>query len=198
MPQEPRPVSGESSPADPASSSSSSSLSNSGGDNLTTRSQLFKRPPRFRAQPPRNLATYDEDVDDPNDQSQNVSAEFPFARPKGGTRRTDTTTVAERNGAASREPQEKGSSVRRNSRLTNNDQNATQQAPGPETSSSITSSVSDATNPDTRAHEPPSGNHRAVMAQLSPRRKGPRSRKEGSEGTPSMGSSFSDIDGTYI
>ena len=89
IPQEPLRVSGESSPADPASSSSSSSLSNSGGDNLTTRSQLFKRPPRFRAQPPRNLVTYDEDVDDPDDRSQDVGAEFPFARPKEKTRSPD-------------------------------------------------------------------------------------------------------------
>lgn len=37
-------------------------------------------------------------------------------------------------------------------------------------------------------------NHRAELGRLgSPRSKGPRSRKEGSEGTPSMGSSFSDI-----
>ena len=42
----------------------------------------------------------------------------------------------------------------------------------------------------------PTSNHRAELGRLgSPRQKGPRSRKEGSEGTPSMGSSFSDIDG---
>lgn len=42
----------------------------------------------------------------------------------------------------------------------------------------------------------PASDHRAALGRLgSPRRGGPRSRIEGSEGTPSMGSSFSDIDG---
>jgi hypothetical protein len=42
----------------------------------------------------------------------------------------------------------------------------------------------------------PSANHRSELVKVgSPRRKDTRSRREGSEGTPSMGSSFSDIDG---
>jgi hypothetical protein len=44
---------------------------------------------------------------------------------------------------------------------------------------------------------PLSPRHRAELAKLNDRRAGPRSRTGGSEGTPSMGSSFSDIDGMY-
>lgn len=71
-----------------------------------------------------------------------------------------------------------------------------------ETASSMTSSASagDApTDPRATGKAPvsPLSNHRAELGRLgSPRQQRPRSRKEGSEGTPSMGSSFSDIDGT--
>jgi hypothetical protein len=191
-------VSGDSSPTDSASSSSSSSLSNSGRENLITRSQLFKRPPRFqRAQPPKELLTYDEDVEDPDDRSQDASTEYPFARPREQGGATEAITERARNSTPPTGREEKISSVRRNNGLINTDRNAAPPAPAPETSSSMTSSVSETTNPDVRGPDPASGNHRAVMAQLSPRRTGTRSRKEGSEGTPSMGSSFSDIDGTY-
>lgn len=45
----------------------------------------------------------------------------------------------------------------------------------------------------------PTSDHRAALGRLgSPRHAGLRSRKEGSEGTPSMGSSFSDIDGRFL
>ncbi|KAF2440567.1 hypothetical protein P171DRAFT_103244 [Karstenula rhodostoma CBS 690.94] len=199
MPQDPARVSGDSSPTDPASSSSSSSLSNSGRDNFITRSQLFKRPPRFqRAQPPKELLTYDEDVEEPDDHSQDASTEYPFARPSEPARPIGAIRERDRDNSAPAQREETISSMRRNNRLTNTDRNAAPPAPGPETSSSVTSSVSETTNPDVRGPDPSSGNHRAVMAQLSPRRIGTRSRKEGSEGTPSMGSSFSDIDDTSI
>ncbi|OAG10431.1 uncharacterized protein CC84DRAFT_484173 [Paraphaeosphaeria sporulosa] len=199
VPQEPARVSGDSSPTDPASSSSSSSLSNSGRENLITRSQLFKRPPRFqRAQPPKELLTYDEDVEEPDYRSQDASAEYPFARPGDQARATGATREGSRDNPAPVGREEKISSMRRNDRPTNTGRIAAPPAPGPETSSSVNSSVSETTNPDARGPEPSSGNHRAVMVQLSPRRLGTRSRKDGSEGTPSMGSSFSDIDDTSI
>ncbi|KAL5427875.1 hypothetical protein PMIN04_001079 [Paraphaeosphaeria minitans] len=199
MSQEPARASGNSSPTDPASSSSSSSLSISGRDNLITRSQLFKRPPRFqRAQPPKELLTYDEDMDELDDRSRDASAEYPFARPSGQARATGTTRDGTRDNPAPVGREERVSSRRRNDRLTNTDRNSAPPAPGPETSSSVTSSVSETTNPDARGPEPSSRNHRTGMAQLSPGRLGTRSRKEGSEGTPSMGSSFSDIDDTSI
>jgi hypothetical protein len=191
-------VSGDSSPTGPASSSSSSSLSNSGRDNLITRSQLFKRPPRFqRAQPPKELLTYDEHAEDPDDHSQDASTEYPFARPREQGGATDAISERARNSPAPTGRQEKIISMRRDNGLINTDRNAAPPASARETSSSMASPVSETTNPDVRGPDPAISNHRAVMAQLSPRRTGTRSRKEGSEGTPSMGSSFSDIDGTY-
>ncbi|KAF2747528.1 hypothetical protein M011DRAFT_477158 [Sporormia fimetaria CBS 119925] len=52
------------------------------------------------------------------------------------------------------------------------------------------SSASDVSKPSKVAPGPLSPKHREQLARLSPRHK-----KDGSEGTPSMGSSFSDIDG---
>jgi hypothetical protein len=69
-----------------------------------------------------------------------------------------------------------------------------------EAASSMTSSGDALAGPPSAAKSPlsPASNHRAELGRLgSPRHAGPGSRKEGSEGTPSMGSSFSDIDGEF-
>lgn len=63
-----------------------------------------------------------------------------------------------------------------------------------ETASSTTSFADDVSKVAAMSPRSPIPNHRVELARLgSPRAMGLR--KEGSEGTPSMGSSFSDIDG---
>ena len=71
-----------------------------------------------------------------------------------------------------------------------------------EIASSMTSSASASDAPASAAAEKspmsPASNHRADLGKLgSPRERALR-RKEGSEGTPSMGSSFSDLDGMFL
>jgi len=55
--------------------------------------------------------------------------------------------------------------------------------------------ASGAGGPSATGPGPLSPRHRAELARLNDKRTGPRSKRDGSEGTPSMGSSFSDIDG---
>jgi hypothetical protein len=66
--------------------------------------------------------------------------------------------------------------------------------------SSATSSASDAPQqqrPSAMSPHALSPRHRAELARLNPRRSasGAGGKREGSDGTPSMGSSFSDLDG---
>ncbi|KAJ8106995.1 hypothetical protein OPT61_g9169 [Boeremia exigua] len=181
------------SPDIPASSSSSSS-SLSDTDHPAHRSQLFKRPPRFQQKRPRELAPFAEgdgtqDVDDAGSQG---NALLPFA---SAARRTSGTL-------------RQGQSEQR-TRLVDRQQETTAKQSSPhsqvttETASSLTSSAygSDApSGPQAAAKSPvsPGFNHRTALANLgSPRAQALR-RKEGSEGTPSMGSSFSDIDDAGI
>ncbi|CAO2657616.1 Nn.00g037420.m01.CDS01 [Neocucurbitaria sp. VM-36] len=190
-------------PASP--SSSSSSLSDT--DHPAHRSQLFKRPPRFKQQRPRELSTFHESdgTQEVEDSGSHGNTSLPFAsaarrKPSSSKYAQDTlfrTTAkpeqkilqAER---ARNVPPLRHKSIDQQSQTT------------AETASSMTSSASASDAPgDPRSTgktpmSPPS-NHRADLGRLgSPRQQGPRSRKEGSEGTPSMGSSFSDIDDAGI
>jgi hypothetical protein len=173
-----------------SSSSSSSSLSDT--DHPAHRSQLFKRPPRFQQKRPRELAPFAEgdgtqDVDEASSQGTTM---LPFA------------SAAKRTLGSSRQvrPEQKPQFVDRAKSTAAVKQSSPQSQVTTETASSMTSSASASDAPSSRqaaAKSPvsPNFNHRAAMANLgSPRAQALR-RKEGSEGTPSMGSSFSDIDG---
>lgn len=67
----------------------------------------------------------------------------------------------------------------------------------PAIASSATSSASDAPSRGGHGFSPSalSPRHRAELARLSPGRSAAGGKREGSDGTPSMGSSFSDLDG---
>ncbi|KAH7381684.1 hypothetical protein BKA66DRAFT_122067 [Pyrenochaeta sp. MPI-SDFR-AT-0127] len=194
------------SPDIPASlSSSSSSLSDA--DHPAHRSQLFKRPPRFKQQRPRNLSTFDEG-DGPQEVEESGShgtESLPFAsaarRQHGNNKYAQDTLFR-----AGQRPEQKNLQTDRTRIATPARQRSIDQQSQAttETASSMTSSASasDApTGPRTTGKAPmsPPSNHRAELGRLgSPRQLGQRSRKEGSEGTPSMGSSFSDIDDAGI
>jgi hypothetical protein len=175
------------SPEIPASSSSSSS-SLSDTDHPAHRSQLFKRPPRFQQKRPRELAPFAEGdgTQEGDDAGSQGNTMLPFAsnahdrRPLGVSKQGTSGQKSV--------PAAKQSSP--HSQVTT------------ETASSMTSSASASDAPSgpqaaTKSPVSPNFNHRAAMANLgSPRAQALR-RKEGSEGTPSMGSSFSDIDGMW-
>ncbi|USP82540.1 hypothetical protein yc1106_09814 [Curvularia clavata] len=179
-----------------SSSSSSSSLSDTG--HPVHRSQLFKRPPRFQQKRPRDLSTFEEgDGTQEFDDSGSHETSLPFAS-AARTQPSSSKFTRDAQSHADTKPQKQIPQPHRS----RNDPPSRQksidvQSLTTETASSMTSSG----GPPSVAKSPMSPNfdHRAALGRLgSPRRTGPRSRKEGSEGTPSMGSSFSDIDDAGI
>jgi hypothetical protein len=187
------PMDSAASPEEPESSSSSSS-SLSDTDHPAHRSQLFKRPPRFKPQRSRDLSTLGEG--DGADSGSHGTPSLPFAaaaRP-GGTKYAQDTLDQ-----TTSKPEEKMLTDR--SRTTGHEMQESmdqQSQATTEAASSVASSTSasDPPVPGSAAKSPmsPVSNQRAELVRLgSPRQRGPRSREEGSEGTPSMGSSFSDI-----
>jgi hypothetical protein len=166
-----------------ALSSSSSSSSDSGREGPAHRSQLFKRPPRFQKQRPRDLLSYDEDLDE-DDAERSGDVSLPFAQ----ARRVNPTQGGVLPGKT---PQTDYFGAQRPLQSTSSKQKQAAKSEGLDVSSSLASSASDAPKPP----GPLSPRHRAELAKLSPRGPGAKFKKEGSEGVPSMGSSFSDIDG---
>jgi len=193
------------SPGIPSSSSSSSSSSLSDADHPAHRSQLFKRPPRFKQQRARDLSTFEEgdggqDVDDSG--SHGVPS-LPFASAAG--RSANTKYAQDTLSSTSNKPEQIVSQFNRprNTPPTRQKSIDQQSQTTTEPASSMTTSASgsDAQVPSSAAKAPmsPVSDHRAALGRLgSPRQKSLRSRREGSEGTPSMGSSFSDIDGEWM
>lgn len=191
--EKPRTPSPAASPSTRSLSSSSSSDSESESDNPVTRSQLFKRPPRFRSQRTRDLSTYDEDIEEADEADPGTGTMLPFANSAGRTKgigsARDALPTTPRTDKSARRSRDTGAA----------DFGFKQDIPsGTEASSSMASSASDAPRPDLASPGPLSPRHRASLVKSSPMRPGNKSGKEGSEGTPSMGSSFSDIDGTWV
>ena len=173
--------------SDSSSSNSESSDYNLGGP--AHRSQLFKRPPRFQKSRIPELLSYNDEGDEANRHDRNVVVAFPFAQSQKAAIAPGTTVERK---SAEKYRNLAASSIAKRTDITNtHDQPAKSEIV--EASASFASSASEAPRPTSVRPGPLSPRHRAELARLSPRRKG--SRREGSEGTPSMGSSFSDIDG---
>jgi hypothetical protein len=177
------------SPIESNSSSSSSSPSASDSENPANRSQLFKRPPRFRSQRPRDLSVYDETIDEGEENSTGPNTALPFAKVQGSSSNRPASQMPSA-------PLKPGSSGKSRESKSGSNVPTTDPSSRTEVSSSATSSVSDAPGPDPRASGPLSPRQRDDLAKPSPRKAALKSLREGSEGTPSMGSSFSDLDGT--
>ncbi|KAF2796077.1 hypothetical protein K505DRAFT_323594 [Melanomma pulvis-pyrius CBS 109.77] len=171
--------------SDIAGSSSTSSSEDSGPENPMHRSQLFKRPPRFRQQRSRDLLSYDERLEG-DDPENSATARLPFARAPEGA-------ATQRKGVGNAP----SASKRKQPTLRDSDMAREQEAKF-DLSSSMASSASDAPKASSGGPSAPGPQHRAELAKLNDRKTGPRSKNDGSEGTPSMGSSFSDIDDAGI
>jgi len=176
-----------------SSSSSSSSLSDT--DHPAHRSQLFKRPPRFQQKKPRELSTFEEgDGTQEIDDSGSHETSLPFATVKTRPSNSKYAQDSRFRASSSKEQKVLQPARARNAPPVRQTSMDVQSIATTETASSMTSSG----GPPSAAKSPmsPASDHRAALGRLgSPRRGGLRSRKEGSEGTPSMGSSFSEIDG---
>ncbi|KAF2460423.1 hypothetical protein BDY21DRAFT_413422 [Lineolata rhizophorae] len=195
-----------SSPSPPPVSSSSESESDRDEEAAPAnirRSQIFKRPPRF-AKPKPGLGRLGEspedDGEDASDEDGDSSPTFlPFAQPP----RQDPSATVRDPGTATTSP-----GVGPNA-----PKSAVAQGKMPAVDSSASSASSAAAmvhhadapaavaagRPPHQQQRPPgplSPRHRAELARLSPRRRGGKG--DGSEGTPSMGSSFSDLDDTSV
>lgn len=213
------PANQPSDPASPATSALSSSTSDSSSEEDTNnplhRSQLFKRPPRFRAQKPRGLANLD-DEDHEGDDEDDSNTFLPFAH---------TSRLGTAAGDAASPTTEDPSATLRDKILqppehvqkylahdTNKAPVSATFAQGqgkdkgkgkgkePAIASSATSSASDAPSRGGQGFSPSalSPRHRAELARLSPGKSVAGGKREGSDGTPSMGSSFSDLDDASI
>ena len=166
----------------PESSGDGSSESSSGSESPGGRSQAFRRMPRFSN---RTGALRGDAAGDAGEDDDEQPAFLPL---------TDTDDMNTQDSSATlRKPPDAGEQV-----------SARQQKPSPlrtqsqpqqnhERVESLGSSESSTAAVGAHAQRPPgplSPRHRAELAKLSPRQQ-----RGGSDGTPSMGSSFSDLDG---
>ncbi|KAF2265307.1 hypothetical protein CC78DRAFT_579446 [Lojkania enalia] len=179
----------------PGAVESSSSLSSSEEESPIHRSQLFKRPPRFRQQRPQALLSYDEGLEDGEDVEPSTNAFLPFASVKpGNVPNTSIHPIL-----AEKARQSNSSSARHTLETSRGKERVISKPPtdkGIDASSSIASSASDIPKPSPLG--PFSPHHRSDVIKNSPHRAGLKPKREGSEGTPSMGSSFSDLDDASI
>ncbi|KAF2839179.1 hypothetical protein M501DRAFT_954368 [Patellaria atrata CBS 101060] len=171
----PTPPTGASSPASTSSSSSTSSETKE--TNLTHRSQIFRRAPRHKAKPHPALSTLSSGPETAAEEdSESSSHSLPFARvAAGGPDPGATTTLPKQGRAEGKKP-------------------AVDSSASSLASASVSASGQGQRGERERKPGPLSPRRRAELARLSPRGK----RREGSEGSPSMGSSFSDLDDTSV
>jgi hypothetical protein len=145
------------------------------------RSQLFKHPPRFKQLRPREQSIFEESsgAQDVEVSDTHGITSLPFA-------------------SAAVQPQEE---VRQATVTPGKPfDHQSKAAVGTDSYMATSASGSDVPIPSSVAKGSlsPSANHRSELVDVgSPGRKDTRTRREGSEGTPSMGSSFSDIDGQF-
>jgi hypothetical protein len=182
------------------SEASSSSDSDSDAPQLALKSQIL-RSPRFTV---KGKARADPYADDEDDEDEDSPAFLPFSQPSGESRSTSGSRSQDP-GATLRvglqDPNGPSLARRQPVKKASFENLAHEKQPQTE-DSSITSSTSSQAVSATGGDGPSTNNIRPGM--LSPRRaaeltgKSPRRRntgREGSDGTPSMGSSFSDLDG---
>jgi hypothetical protein len=184
-------------PSPPASDTTSSSSSSDSDEAPVRQSQLFRRPPPFQ----RHRKTALSNVDDTGEESSEGSPTFlPFAvKADGGTQREDPSATL-KDTTPPRIRGHQGAAGMQNTRGTTSTPRGKGKQPAGrlESSASSASSAAPPSGTETAHHrriDALSPRHRAELARLSPRRQGT---KDGSDGTPSMGSSFSDLDGEFV
>ncbi|KAI9709383.1 MAG: hypothetical protein M1812_007719 [Candelaria pacifica] len=167
---------------------SSSTSSSDSGSPANVRSQTFKRPPSFasRKSPIGHFAEEEDEDEDP--------AFLPFSNPPATTTGQDpgaTLRVDSRKPDVEKIPRKAVPSRAKQPRQ------PTQTAHSSASSAGSAPATMNVGGDGAQSHRPPPGplspRRAAELAGLSPRRRA--NGKDGSDGTPSMGSSFSDLDG---
>jgi len=171
------------------------------------RSQAFRRAPLGAKKPPMRTLSSDGDAED-DDEDDDSGGYLPFATSAAAKPAKDDPTVMLRETAKRQanptqpppQPPAAGSSKSKTkvdepppSSSASSASSAQQQAPATASSESNTS-TSQQQQQQAQRPGPISPRHRAQLTSLSPR----YSRREGSEGSPSMGSSFSDLDDASV
>jgi hypothetical protein len=166
--------------SDPLQDSESDSSSD-GESQSMARSQAFRRPPSHH-----NKAKYGYTDDDDDDEDGESSGGFlPFATTGSGSADPAATLKSPVKRAYEQRPIAPDSSA----------SSASSAAPTTQYINTNTGKQREASRGDFARVSPASAlspRHRSELSKLSP-----RVRKDGSEGTPSMGSSFSDLDGMF-
>lgn len=174
----------------PSSSTSSSSSSDSDSAKTTSKSQAFQRRPHFSSarvpshQPEDGEADSDEDEESPAFLPFPNPASPPTIQDPSATLRIGTPTYPTQTPAATLSPNPQRSQTAHSSTSS---------------ASSAAAAVSSTQADGPPAQRPPgalSPRRAAELSALSPRRRALA--REGSDGTPSMGSSFSDLDGKAL
>jgi hypothetical protein len=203
-----------------ASSPASSSSSESSSDSETAavkRSQMFRRPLPFNQHKiKRSTLSNVDDMEDESSDDEDSPTFLPFAKTSTTTqpRTTDDPSATLRDVTLKAEP--RASAPPREKPPTNNLQEGDQSSPGSpaypgkgkgkapaltrmESSASSASSAPISAHGQKKRLDALSPRHRAELARLSPRRRATSGKggDPGSDGTPSMGSSFSDLDGKF-
>lgn len=175
LPTAPEATSTASSPAEDSSSSSSDEAP-------LHRSNIFRRPnPRFQPHKKSALGTLISDEASGSDDEESPTFLPSTKSPTSVSSRVDPSATL-RGVGKEKSKHESGRSSPDKAHLATVDK-------GKQKASSTTSSTHSAPPPVPTALSP---HHRAELARLSPRK---QSRHDGSDGTPSMGSSFSDLEG---
>lgn len=180
--QQEEPAGYDSPPPAEFSDSESSSEDESTSQSMA-RSQAFRRPPHLGGHRRGSLNPYTDDADDDED-DESSGGFLPFATTNSVGKQEDVAATLRSPPPPRRTAERAGTAQGRTV-----------------VESSATSSESSVAAP-ARNQRPKAGADPA--SALSPRRRAelaglsPRLRRDGSEGTPSMGSSFSDLDGEYM
>lgn len=165
---------------------------------------MFRRPPPFQQKKP-NLSNVDDEGEESDDS-------LPFANPSKipGQREDPSATLRDTQVEQSRARSGIAGGARPGRENPNQEKappepsakgKGKQPVPAPKMESSASSASSAPTGEVTGQHkrlDALSPRHRAELARLSPRNRGNKKGPDGSDGTPSMGSSFSDLDGKFI
>jgi hypothetical protein len=178
-PASPGPAEDEETSSDTASSKSS-----------PAQSRLIRRPPRFSGGQQTNAQ--DGAVSLVDDESEEAEPAFlPFKAPNAASASGGAGSAGQDMGATLRLPKGKGKE-----KATHQQQVLKQSQTSDSSNSSAAPPLArERTAVDRRPHGPLSPRRTAELAGRSPGGKGKGYSREGSDGTPSMGSSFSDLDG---